>query len=70
MEDDLDTTTAVKVMVELAQEVVQSVARDMKVDGAQVTLRQMSQVFGLRFGRKPEVRVEEGWGEHLGRFGG
>ena len=68
MENDLDTPTAVTVQVDLAWEVLRSANQRMQVDEAQGTLREMSGVFGLRLGAGLEARVEEGWGEHLGRF--
>jgi len=70
MENDLDTPTAVTVLVELAQEVSSSAGQGMQVDEAQETLKKMNQVFGLQLGDEPEARVVEGWGEHLRRFGG
>jgi cysteinyl-tRNA synthetase len=69
MDDDLDTPTAVTVQVDLAWEVLRSVNQGMQVDDAQRTLREMSGVFGLRLGAGQDARVEQGWGEHLRRFG-
>ena len=68
MDDDLDTPTAVTVQVDLAWEVLRSAEQGMQVDEAQGILREMSGVFGLRLGAKPEMRVVEGWGEHSKRF--
>jgi L-cysteine:1D-myo-inositol 2-amino-2-deoxy-alpha-D-glucopyranoside ligase len=68
MENDLDTPTAVTVQVDLAWEVLRSANQRMQVDEAQGTLREMSHIFGLRLGARPEARVEEGWGEHLKKF--
>ena len=59
----------VKVKVDHAQEVLKSANQRMQVDDAQGTLREMSGVFGLRLGAGLEARVEQGWGEHLRRFG-
>jgi L-cysteine:1D-myo-inositol 2-amino-2-deoxy-alpha-D-glucopyranoside ligase len=68
MENDLDTPTAVTVQVDLAWEVLRSANQRMQVDDAQGTLREMSDIFGLRLGAAPEARVAEGWGEHLKKF--
>jgi cysteinyl-tRNA synthetase len=68
MENDLDTLTAVKVMVEIAQDVLRSADQDIEVDDAQETLMEMSDIFGMRLGARPEAGVMEGWGEHLRKF--
>lgn len=70
MEDDLDTPTAVRVIVELAIVILRSADQGLNVENAQDILMNMSQVFGLLLGSRSEERVVEGWGEHLERFGG
>lgn len=68
MEDDLDTPITVKVMVDLAGDILRSADQGMNVEGAHKTLKDMSRVIGLRLGGSPEDRVVEGWREQLQRF--
>lgn len=68
MENDLDTRTAVAVMVELAQQVIISAEEHRSVAEAQRSLVEMSAIFGLRLGSSPDPRVISGWNTHLQRF--
>jgi L-cysteine:1D-myo-inositol 2-amino-2-deoxy-alpha-D-glucopyranoside ligase len=68
MEDDLDTQTAVGVMVDLAREILGSAKDGMRVSGGQVVLRESSRIFGLRIGTEPEKCVLKVWGEYLKKF--
>ncbi|MFC1922396.1 cysteine--tRNA ligase [Chloroflexota bacterium] len=68
MEDDLDTVGAVNVLVELAEKIVASVRDGREIREAQELIKEMGRVFGLQLGKGVEMRVEQGWGEHLNRF--
>lgn len=69
MEDDLDTTTAVTIIEQFANQILRVAETDRDVTGAQTALRQMAAVFGLYLdAQEPEERVQSGWDEHLQRF--
>jgi L-cysteine:1D-myo-inositol 2-amino-2-deoxy-alpha-D-glucopyranoside ligase len=69
MDDDLDTPTACKVMLSLANEILQASESNQHIESAQQLLRDMATIFGLSLsGNSPEERVIEGWNEQLRRF--
>lgn len=69
MDSDLDTPTALKVLDELAQQILDSSANGLQVSEAQRALRAMGKIFGLRFdGEGPEENVVTGWNRHKRRF--
>jgi cysteinyl-tRNA synthetase len=69
MDNDLDTPAALQQLEQLAEEIIAAAQAGQNVAAAQATLRQLSQIFGLRLNAQDvEQRVIEGWGEHLERF--
>jgi L-cysteine:1D-myo-inositol 2-amino-2-deoxy-alpha-D-glucopyranoside ligase len=69
IDDDLDTPTALTVLRQLADDILETADAGQDVATAQETLRKLGTVFGLRLdAEEPEVRVLEGWGRHLKRF--
>ena len=68
MGDDLDTSRAVEVMLDLAGEIVTSADQGDEVKLAQDQLSEMVSIFGMRVDNEVEERVIEGWGEHIGMF--
>jgi hypothetical protein len=69
MENDLNTPSAVDVMIDLAGHIIQVAEQGGDVAVAQEKLRKMANLFGMRIGEGAEERVLKGWGEHAGRFG-
>jgi cysteinyl-tRNA synthetase len=62
LDNDLDTVKAIATLLNLADEILFRAANDYQVEDAQVALRQMASVFGLRLDRRsPEGRVIAGW---------
>jgi hypothetical protein len=69
MDSDLDTSTVLTILERLAEEILGAAHAGHDVRAAQVVLRVMSGVFGLRLDAEgPESRVSAGWNEHLKRF--
>ncbi len=69
MDDDLNTPTALVKLVLLAEVVMTAARARQNILGAQLTLRALGQIFGLRLDAKtPESRVLTGWSQHLQRF--
>ncbi len=69
MDDDLDTPAALDIMMQLADDILQSVEEGGDAEAAQEALREMSWVLGLRLDReRPEERVISGWREHRQHF--
>ncbi len=62
LDNDLDTVKAIATLLNLADEILFRAPNDYLVEGAQLALRQMATVFGLRLDRElPESRVVTGW---------
>ena len=69
MEHDLDTPAAVSVLGSLAERIRQNVALEADVGNAQVALRSMSGVLGLRLDAPaPDEWVTTGWNMHVRQF--
>ena len=69
MEHDLDTAAAVSVLGSLAERIRQNVALEADVGNAQVALRSMSGVLGLRLDAPaPDEWVTTGWNMHVRQF--
>jgi L-cysteine:1D-myo-inositol 2-amino-2-deoxy-alpha-D-glucopyranoside ligase len=69
MESDLDTPGALSVLTGLAGEILTGAREDQDVSEAQVSLRLLAGVFGLRLDAAgPEPQVIEGWDQHKLRF--
>jgi L-cysteine:1D-myo-inositol 2-amino-2-deoxy-alpha-D-glucopyranoside ligase len=69
MDHDLDTPSALRVMENLADAILEASTAGKDVRQAQGALRDMGKVFGLQLDAEgPEVRVRDGWGVHLKRF--
>ena len=69
MDDDVDSVTALKLMVQFAKQIQEAAKLGRSVIAAQNELRKMATVFGLRLtDDEAEARVVEGWGRHLERF--
>lgn len=65
MENDLNTPSASKVMVDFAKEIISASNLGDDVLEAQQELRKMGGVFGFQFKEGLEKRVLDGWSEHL-----
>ena len=71
MDDDLDTSTALTVLGQLADRIIEAAQTGQRVQAAQETLRDLGKVFGLRLdAAEVEPWVTSGWNEHLKRFDG
>jgi cysteinyl-tRNA synthetase len=71
MDDNLDTPSAVRVLGELAGQVMGDILTTKDVSKGQELLRELARVFGLLLGPEgPEERVVSGWQAHLKDFGG
>jgi L-cysteine:1D-myo-inositol 2-amino-2-deoxy-alpha-D-glucopyranoside ligase len=69
MDNDLDTSTALIVLGNLADEIISASAQRMDISMAQAVLRSLSATFGLRLDiETPDSRVSSGWRDHLQRF--
>ncbi len=69
MDDDLQTPEALPVLRQLTDDILVAAERGQDVGAAQVALREMSGVFGLRLDAEtPDQRVLDGWGAHLRDF--
>ena len=68
MENDLYTPDAVNAIVSLAEQILAGSRIGRSVESAQVILVQMCQILGLQLDTGPELRVIDGWNEHLRRF--
>jgi cysteinyl-tRNA synthetase len=69
LENDLDSTSAMTALDELAAAIIAGAAAGQHLDTAQASLRQMSKIFGLRLDASgPEDRVLAGWDEHLKHY--
>lgn len=69
MDDDLDTPSALQVLVTLAEAILGHAAERQSSSEAQNTLQAMGKVLGLRLGEQtPEERVMTGWQHHLAQF--
>jgi L-cysteine:1D-myo-inositol 2-amino-2-deoxy-alpha-D-glucopyranoside ligase len=69
MDNDLDTSSALAALVDLAKEILSSVDNGGDVTEAQASLRSCCGILGLRLdNRDPEPRVTEGWQKHIQRF--
>ena len=69
MDDDLDTPSALQVLVTLAEAILGHAAGRQSSSEAQNTLQAMGKVLGLRLGEQtPEERVMTGWQHHLAQF--
>jgi L-cysteine:1D-myo-inositol 2-amino-2-deoxy-alpha-D-glucopyranoside ligase len=69
MDSDLDTPSALRVLDDLAQQILDSSANGKQVNDAQRALRAMGGIFGLRFDREePEEQVILNWQRHMNRF--
>ena len=69
MDNDLDTVKALNVLRQFAASIQAAAAAGRSVESAQVELRKMADVFGLRLtDSEPDARVLEGWERHLKRF--
>jgi L-cysteine:1D-myo-inositol 2-amino-2-deoxy-alpha-D-glucopyranoside ligase len=69
MDNDLNTPAALLAMAGLASDIRRAAEVGQDVEDAQVTLREMSSVFGLQLDRgQPEHRVSAGWEAQLKRF--
>jgi L-cysteine:1D-myo-inositol 2-amino-2-deoxy-alpha-D-glucopyranoside ligase len=72
LNNDLDTPAALRVMVQLADEILAASARDNSERSnsqPRSTLRRMARIFGLRLDATgPEALVVTGWNEHLRSF--
>jgi len=71
LDDDLQPVPAVEALEALAGSILEAAEEGVAVGDAQVALRELALVFGLRLGNpEPEERVLAGWSEHLKRFEG
>jgi cysteinyl-tRNA synthetase len=69
LDDDLNTPAALAGLGQVADDILAAATTGQEVTAAQQTLREMSQVFGLRLtADTPEARVVSGWNQHLRRF--
>jgi L-cysteine:1D-myo-inositol 2-amino-2-deoxy-alpha-D-glucopyranoside ligase len=69
MEDDLDTVSALALLLQFAVDIQAAARAGRPIDTAQAELRKMARVFGLRLTTDaPEAGVVEGWQRHLARF--
>ena len=69
MDNDLDTVKALNVLRQFAASIQAAADAGRSVESAQVELRKMADVFGLRLtDSEPDARVLEGWERHLKRF--
>jgi L-cysteine:1D-myo-inositol 2-amino-2-deoxy-alpha-D-glucopyranoside ligase len=69
MENDLDSPSALRILAQLAEHIMDSSRAGWNVLEAQATLRSCSAVLGLRLDKdRPEDRVATGWNEHKRRF--
>lgn len=69
MSNDLNTPQAYQVMLGLAELISEASRSRRDIQEAQSTLLEMASVFGLRLNQDgPELRVVDGWEEHLKRF--
>jgi len=68
LEADLETRTAVAVMVNLAEQILNAAGEQRSIADAQRSLVEMSRIFGLRLGSPQDPRVISGWRTHLQRF--
>lgn len=69
LEDDLNTPAACRVLCDLAEELIEGANSGKAIVQGQEAIRQMGSVFGLQMDQsRPEVRVLDGWSEHLKRF--
>jgi cysteinyl-tRNA synthetase len=69
MDDDLDTPTALSVLKQLADDILEAADAEQDVAAAQEALRELGSVFGLLLdAEKPQGSVVEGWDRHLQHF--
>lgn len=69
MDLDLNAPTALTILKQMAERVMQAGQDRQDVREAQAVIREFGQVFGLRLDAdQPEDRVITGWNEHLERF--
>jgi L-cysteine:1D-myo-inositol 2-amino-2-deoxy-alpha-D-glucopyranoside ligase len=69
LDNDLDTPTAQTVLSQLAGRIEEAARAGQDVTTAQQALRETAKVFGLYLDApEPEVRVINGWKDHLKRF--
>ena len=69
MDNDLDTVKALNVLRQFAASIQAAADAGRSIESAQVELRKMADVFGLRLtDSEPDARVLEGWERHLKRF--
>jgi L-cysteine:1D-myo-inositol 2-amino-2-deoxy-alpha-D-glucopyranoside ligase len=69
MEMDLDTPAALQILNQLAGELLAAAGRGQDISTAQLRLRRLGQVFGLRLDQgQAEPRVISGWEKHALQF--
>ncbi|HEY5572421.1 MAG TPA: DALR domain-containing protein, partial [Anaerolineales bacterium] len=69
MNDDLDSPSAERILVNFADEVLEAGMQGRNIKPAQEALREMSGVFGVRLDtRDAQSGGSEGWDQHLKRF--
>jgi L-cysteine:1D-myo-inositol 2-amino-2-deoxy-alpha-D-glucopyranoside ligase len=68
MDSDLDTSTALGVMLSLAEKILAEAENGGAVGVAQEALKGMTSIFGMQFGDGVENRVKQGWGEYLPEY--
>jgi L-cysteine:1D-myo-inositol 2-amino-2-deoxy-alpha-D-glucopyranoside ligase len=69
MDDDLDTPTALSVLKQLADDILEAADAEQDVAAAQEALRELGSVFGLLLdAEKPQGSVVKGWDRHLQHF--
>jgi L-cysteine:1D-myo-inositol 2-amino-2-deoxy-alpha-D-glucopyranoside ligase len=69
MDDNLNSPAALGVLDDLAVHTLMAAQAGQDVTAGQRTIRDISQVFGLRLdAEQPELRVMAGWTEHLKKF--
>jgi L-cysteine:1D-myo-inositol 2-amino-2-deoxy-alpha-D-glucopyranoside ligase len=68
MEDDLNTSMAIETLSDLAGQIIIASLADKSVIDAQVVMREISRIFGLRLNSNLDSRIINGWNEHLRRF--
>ncbi|MCE7989663.1 MAG: cysteine--tRNA ligase [Caldilinea sp. CFX5] len=69
LRNDLDTPTAIDLLITMAEYILAAAAAGWRVAEAQTTLVRLGQIFGLRLGQTTlEERVTAGWQQHLTRF--
>lgn len=69
MDNDLDTVKGVATLLNLADEILFRASNGYRVDEAQMALRRMASVFGLRLNKdEAEEQVIAGWSEHRQQF--